>query len=149
MKLFCRLWKHWVKCVTYETFWFSLVYELNILGSKVLDLQLTTKYMHFHHRFTLSPFWLCIFFKELLLTILGTLFVKVNFCTSFDCARNVFLLNKTGKFHIKQGQIIGAWNPCFQKTMKFGIEVDTVKIRKRAKFEPCNLKSYQDMDVTN
>ena len=26
---------------------------------------------------------------------------------------------------------------------------DTVKIRKRAKFDPCNLKGYRDMDVTN
>ena len=33
--------------------------------------------------------------------------------------------------------------------MKFGIEVHTVKIRKRAKFEPCNLNGYRDMDVTN
>ena len=37
----------------------------------------------------------------------------------------------------------------FQKTMKFGIEVHTVKTRKRAKFEPYNLHGYQDMDVTN
>ena len=36
-----------------------------------------------------------------------------------------------------------------KKTMKFGIEVHTVKIRKRAKFEHYNLNGYQDMDVTN
>ena len=36
-----------------------------------------------------------------------------------------------------------------KKTMKFGIAVHTVKIRKRAKFEHCNLNGYQDMDVTN
>ena len=33
--------------------------------------------------------------------------------------------------------------------MKIGIEIHTVKIRKRAKFEPCNLNGYRDMDVTN
>ena len=33
--------------------------------------------------------------------------------------------------------------------MKFGTEVCTVKIRKRAKVEPCNLNGYQDMDVSN
>ena len=33
--------------------------------------------------------------------------------------------------------------------MKIDIEVHTVKKRKIAKFEPCNLNGYQDMDVTN
>ena len=33
--------------------------------------------------------------------------------------------------------------------MKFDIEVHTAKIRKSAKFEPCNLNDYRDMDVTN
>ena len=33
--------------------------------------------------------------------------------------------------------------------MKIGIEVNTVKIRKRAKFVPFNLNDYRDMDVAN
>ena len=33
--------------------------------------------------------------------------------------------------------------------MKFGIEVHIVTIRKRTKFEPCNLSGNRDMDVTN
>ena len=30
----------------------------------------------------------------------------------------------------------------FLENMKFGIEVLTVKTKKRAKFEPCNLNGY-------
>ena len=33
--------------------------------------------------------------------------------------------------------------------MKIGIEIHTVKTRKRGKFEPCKLNGYRDMDVTN
>ena len=33
--------------------------------------------------------------------------------------------------------------------MKIGIEVNTVKIRKRAKFLSCNLSDYRNMDVAN
>ena len=33
--------------------------------------------------------------------------------------------------------------------MKIGIEVNTVKIRKRARFVPFNLNDYRDMDVAN
>ena len=53
------------------------------------------------------------------------------------------------KFHIKLGQIIGARNPWFQRTMKFGIAFHTEKIWKSTKFDPCNLNIYQDVDVTN
>ena len=33
--------------------------------------------------------------------------------------------------------------------MKFGTDVHPVKIRKSARFEPCNLNGYRGMDVTN
>ena len=70
----------------------------------------------------------------------------ISYKAKFSQRYNIYLV---GKFHIKQGQIIGTWNPYFQKTMKIGIEVNTVKIRKRAKFVPFNHNDYRDMNVAN